>query len=46
MPWTPYADLDDLLEGLLGHWRRILADSLASYARRTRGGSCASTGSR
>ena len=29
MPWTPYADLDDLIEELLGHWRRILGDGLA-----------------
>jgi len=27
--WTPYADLDDLLAELLGHWRRILGDDLA-----------------
>lgn len=25
---TPYADLDELLEELLGHWRRILDDNL------------------
>ena len=29
MPWTPYADLDELIEDLLGHWRRILGDGLA-----------------
>lgn len=29
MPITPYADLDDLLDELLGHWRRILGDNLA-----------------
>ena len=29
MPWTPYADLDELIEELLGHWRRILGDGLA-----------------
>jgi hypothetical protein len=29
MPWTPYADLDVLIEELLGHWRRILGDGLA-----------------
>ena len=28
-PVTPYADLDTLLEELLGHWRRILGDDLA-----------------
>jgi len=27
--WTPYADLDELLEELLGHWQRILGDDLA-----------------
>ncbi len=27
--WTPYADLDALLDELLGHWRRILGDDLA-----------------
>jgi hypothetical protein len=27
--WTPYADLDDLLDELLDHWRRILGDDLA-----------------
>ena len=29
MPWTPYADLDELVEELLGQWRRILGDGLA-----------------
>ena len=29
MPWTPYADLDELVEEMLGHWRRILGDGLA-----------------
>ncbi len=29
MTWTPYADLDGLLDELLGHWRRILGDDLA-----------------
>ena len=29
MPWTPYADLDELIEELVGHWRRILGDGLA-----------------
>ena len=29
MPWTPYADLDELIEELLGHWGRILGDGLA-----------------
>jgi hypothetical protein len=29
MPWTPYADLDELIDELLGHWRRILGDNLA-----------------
>ena len=28
-PWTPYVDLDELLDELLGHWRRILGDDLA-----------------
>jgi hypothetical protein len=28
-PWTPYADLDELLAELLGHWHRILGDDLA-----------------
>ena len=28
MTVTPYADLDDLLDELLGHWRRILGDNL------------------
>jgi hypothetical protein len=28
-PVTPYADLDVLLDELLGHWRRILGDDLA-----------------
>lgn len=28
MPWTPYADLDELIEELLGQWRRILGDGL------------------
>jgi len=27
-PVTPYADLDELLAELLGHWRRILGDDL------------------
>ena len=27
--WTPYADLDELLAELLGHWRGILGDDLA-----------------
>ena len=26
---TPYADLDELIDELVGHWRRILADGLA-----------------
>ena len=29
MPWTAYADLDELVEELLGHWGRILGDNLA-----------------
>ena len=29
MPWTPYADLDELIEEMLGHWRRILGEGLA-----------------
>jgi hypothetical protein len=28
-PWTPYADLDELLAELLGHWQRILGVNLA-----------------
>jgi hypothetical protein len=27
--WTPYADLDDLMAELVGHWERILGDNLA-----------------
>src|SRR5690349_19360339 len=27
--WTPYADLDDLMAELVGHWERILGDDLA-----------------
>lgn len=27
--WTPYADLDALVEELLGHWHRILGNDLA-----------------
>lgn len=29
MTVTPYADLDDLLDELVGHWQRILDDNLA-----------------
>jgi hypothetical protein len=29
MTWTPYADLDALLDELLGSWRRILGSNLA-----------------
>ena len=29
MTWTPYDDLDELLDELLDHWRRILGDNLA-----------------
>jgi hypothetical protein len=27
--WTPYADLDELIDELLDHWRRLLGDNLA-----------------
>lgn len=29
MTWTPYADLDALLEELVGHWQLVLGDNLA-----------------
>lgn len=29
MTWTPYADLDELLQELLVRWRSILGDDLA-----------------